>query len=907
MPLYVSHSISLNPRLLPGTFQFAVTTPPGDTRTFTCELLDGQGALLAEMATAGGTTESGPLGIAGSTLTAKLNYEGGQGPDVVIPLTFPDSAALDQQVIRFVWSAATVKASGGTRPLAELDPEGAPVVLSYDVPEPTSYRGRQIIELDFPDSYFVTPPRTAPLFVSHDFAAEPSLPTGTFRFSVTSPPGDSRLFVCRIFNEARTQLWTMHTIGGTTYSSPCSLEAVTGTTLTARLNYQGGNEPDIVVPLVFPGGTAAELNQRQVKFRWSSAVVATAEEDNTPSLYLKYAVMPDDSLPTAMFRFAVSTPSADTGTFTCDIFNDAGAMLWSMHARGEAESSPCALSLLPGGTLTARLNRQDSGLPDVVVPLAFPGGVAAALDRQRIQFTWSEQPLTPELAGGDPAAGMLLGAAHPGKRASELTEQEIAEKFRLARETAYFDPAVFPNVQGGDDAETRKSVIEALADLDEKTVVTQLMAGNRLTVFRDASGRHTHRFIPAPRKGAPALMLVEYYRLSSFPARYGAGRTIKTFSLLPGERTKIRVKSYRRSEKTLSQASSILDSTNDEVESEFERSVQAEQATQDNTSRSFEYHAEARAEVSARWGLAKVNASVSGGVKGSSNASREELAKNVSSAVAQNAARASSRRDVTVDTTMEAKEEQTEETAITRTLENVNVSRTLNFVFRQMNQEFVSLLHLVDVRVAFFNGFTESRHEVPLAELNQLLDVYIVEDRRAEVLGTIVGELRSITDHTGTVRDDFVDEPTENRYLRVNPASTSSYRVGRDGQTITVPGVIVAADSHVMRTDGIVVDAFLGRGNSLDEYSTGLQEQEVRARQLDNDRQQAELDRLRLAVQLVESGDAAGVELYQRLFPTLPVINHIGQASITGPLNGQLAKPLAGPAIPPAPTAPPAS
>ena len=42
--------------------------------------------------------------------------------------------------------------------------------------------------------------------------------------------------------------------------------------------------------------------------------------------------------------------------------------------------------------------------------------------------------------------------------------------------------------------------------------------------------------------------------------------------------------------------------------------------------------------------------------------------------------------------------------AIEREIENINLSRTLNFVFRQMNQKFVTMLHLTDVRVAFFNG-----------------------------------------------------------------------------------------------------------------------------------------------------------------------------------------------------------
>ena len=49
-----------------------------------------------------------------------------------------------------------------------------------------------------------------------------------------------------------------------------------------------------------------------------------------------------------------------------------------------------------------------------------------------------------------------------------------------------------------------------------------------------------------------------------------------------------------------------------------------------------------------------------------------------------------------------SKTETGEETVIERELANINVGRTLNFAFRQMNQEFYSFLHLVDVRYRLF-------------------------------------------------------------------------------------------------------------------------------------------------------------------------------------------------------------
>jgi hypothetical protein len=67
---------------------------------------------------------------------------------------------------------------------------------------------------------------------------------------------------------------------------------------------------------------------------------------------------------------------------------------------------------------------------------------------------------------------------------------------------------------------------------------------------------------------------------------------------------------------------------------------------------------------------------------------------------AKHAAQASAKRDVQVNNDYTSKVETGEETSIEREIQNINVGRTLNFAFRQMNQEFVSILHLVDVRLA---------------------------------------------------------------------------------------------------------------------------------------------------------------------------------------------------------------
>jgi hypothetical protein len=649
----------------------------------------------------------------------------------------------------------------------------------------------------------------------------------------------------------------MTTAGVATQSSPEAFGPFSGNTLSARLNVDGGSQPDTVIPLAFAADLATALNQQNIAFTWSAASVQVTPSAPAPLIELDPQGSP------VLLSYDVPEPTSFRGRNVIEFDFPVGFFV--------PQVDPTAVLKAPAvqAKTTTSKTAKAAAAPAIAPPnIPLPPVTG----------------LSPVYASDTP----INGSEVPPTRATEssLTEGRISGAFSVAQGTGYFDPEVFPNVAAGNDPFTRVALMGAIADLDSTAVVAQLTGGNRLAVYRDTSSRFTYKFIPVPQRGIPTLLLVEYYRLSSFPARYGAGRTIKTFSLLPGEKSKIRVSTYRRSEQSSRQATSILDANSSEAESDFERSVQAEASSQDSTSKSLEYHAEAEASGSASWGWGSANVTASGGVSGASQASREEFAKNVSNAVTNNATKASSRRDVQVDTSLDIKLEATEEQAVERELENINLSRTLNFVFRQMNQEFITLLHLVDVRVAYFNGYGESRVEVPLPELDDLLNTYIVPASQQQVRDAIAGELAAITDYTGQVNTTFVQTQTLGSdtaavsYFRVNPDAVSTYAPTPGAPPVTVPGVIMAADSHVMRTDGVVVDTFLGLGNALDDYSVGVQVQEVRSSQLANDRMQAEIDRLNLAMQIIDSGDSAKAQLYQQLFPTQPIVNQVEQAVI---------------------------
>ena len=376
-----------------------------------------------------------------------------------------------------------------------------------------------------------------------------------------------------------------------------------------------------------------------------------------------------------------------------------------------------------------------------------------------------------------------------------------------------------------------------LARLDSEEVAAQLRAAKRLNIYRSLYGTLTYNYVPEPPDPDPRLYLVETYRLSSFLGSYGAGRVIKTFTLHPGEKTKISVKTFTRRETDSKSASSILDSFTEESADDFESSVQEEQSDKSSYQKTFEYHAEAEASASWGWGSAKV----SGGVKGGTSRAREEFSKNVSSATEKHATKASAKRDVQVNTSYEVKEETGEEVSIERELENINLSRTLNLVFRQMNQQFVTVLHLVDMRVAFFNGYAESRRERPVSQVDDLIDEVVVNNaaRRQEVKDAIIAELESIFDYQDNIHSiieervltDASGTPLGDKYMRVRRNVVSQYQDPTTGFQVEVPGIIQSVNTSVLRTEGVIVEALLGQGEALDEYAKDLQALEVRRRE----------------------------------------------------------------------------
>jgi hypothetical protein len=249
------------------------------------------------------------------------------------------------------------------------------------------------------------------------------------------------------------------------------------------------------------------------------------------------------------------------------------------------------------------------------------------------------------------------------------------------------------------------------------------------------------------------------------------------------------------------------------------------------------------------------------------NTSREEFAKDVRNAVNKHSNSASSKRDISVTSSTETTQESGEESETQRTVENINVSRTLNLVFRQMNQQFVSVLHLIDIRVGYYrrtfkdNIATTVYKEVPLTELRPFLqEVVTTGASREKILKVLKMHLDGLRDYTGAAPKDFVTA-LDDQTWQINPAAKSTYKDPITEKTIPreVPGVVVSGSTNVLRTDGVIVEAVLGQGNALDAYSMGLQDQAVRLKKSGNDK-----DELRLKI--INDKDTERAKLFEQLF-----------------------------------------
>lgn len=400
--------------------------------------------------------------------------------------------------------------------------------------------------------------------------------------------------------------------------------------------------------------------------------------------------------------------------------------------------------------------------------------------------------------------------------------------------------------------------ISDISGLSTNEIVNQIVKGRRPIITRNFYGSPVISFLNKPATPEPAIYLVFHYKIATFLGDYGAGKTLKTFSLLPGEKTTITVRTFRHTEENKTKSEHIFDSFSKSSADSLQSTVETEYASSNEKTKAKNFGGQFGSGLQAGLGD-MIAANVSRDITASASTTTT-IAKHMSAftqAIDTHTTEANSAREVEVSTDVSSKTvDEIEETTV-RQIQNINLSRTLNFVYRQMLQQYLTITYLDDVSIMFYNGYPESRIVVKLGEVDDLLNQVLTngddgtpcEDVIVKTRKAIYRELCNIFDFEGTKRSfmECVTQTNTDCCGGDDPSYTQTYarKVLGLSQTYdgrTVPGIILAVKERTLRTDSVVVDAVLGQGEALDCYNQHLQNIAVNKAQLENDILTQQLD-----------------------------------------------------------------
>jgi hypothetical protein len=475
------------------------------------------------------------------------------------------------------------------------------------------------------------------------------------------------------------------------------------------------------------------------------------------------------------------------------------------------------------------------------------------------------------------SGGTMLNGAAPGF--PKLSVDILDQAFLDARETGYFDPMIFPNIYFANN-DDRDSARESISDLSFDTFLAYWIGGRRISFYRGLNEEMEYEFIPIPENYGPTLLLIFDTRITSYYGNIGGGQVVRSFSLMPGESTYVSIETYKKTTEQETDTSSIFDSNNASAQNAFENSLQTEVGVSGSLSAALDFHVSA--ETKLRWG--EGNADVKTNMKANIQANLQAHLQAVSNALSNHAAEQSSQRNVDVNTSYTVTSESGSQTAITREFKNINNSKTLNILFKQMNQEFVVQHMLTNIRVGYFDPAPGSYRTVQLSQLDDLLDQVLISNAATKLsykntivtaaysalqmgLGTynindfikqrdkVTGVISDIGLTTGTDGNEYPAIQENSDYF-INPSATSTFTIA-DVPTMAT-GLVLSSDSYVLRTDNVVADLELGLNSGLDMYAQRLQEQAVRREQAENMRIALENSQIAAALDIIDLAISEG-------------------------------------------------
>ncbi len=266
---------------------------------------------------------------------------------------------------------------------------------------------------------------------------------------------------------------------------------------------------------------------------------------------------------------------------------------------------------------------------------------------------------------------------------------------------------------------------------------------------------------------------MEEYAVASFLANYGAGKTLNTFTLLPAEKTSITIRTYKESVETKKRVENVMDSFSEDSAREFENILEKESSTKVGQTKTNNFNAGVSLKSAISFVIPKIG---SGSVSNSTNAgfgrsvtkSREANTRDLAKSIEKHANKSNSSRKMEVSSSNESTNKEGEEITTVRNLVNPNQSRVLNFVFRQLLQEYVTIMYLSNVKVGFSNGHPESQVIVPIEKLDELLATYVKPAFIDKMRTQIIFEYLTVTNYKG-FNQAFLEKVVKPTYSPTNP------------------------------------------------------------------------------------------------------------------------------------------
>jgi hypothetical protein len=400
----------------------------------------------------------------------------------------------------------------------------------------------------------------------------------------------------------------------------------------------------------------------------------------------------------------------------------------------------------------------------------------------------------------------------------------------------------------------------------------------------------------------PTIALIETWELRSYLGDYGLGRTLQTFSLLPGERTTITIETWRTEAATREDSTSIFDSSDTAAQTRFTSSLANESGSAFQDQGGWALSVSTSASGGANFGIVSGSASLSAGFAANHQEASQRFSNSASQTASEHAAQVNNSRRQSVESSSSTTSAQGTSTTTVREISNTNLRRVLNFVFRELNQVYETYVVLRDIRVAFYNGNPDSVEIVSLADLGPLLRRHVDPARTDEVARSILSlcaqRFDANSDLVTTLEVGTNPNGIEYNWQPAALEGNGTLRFAADvlssdvrwrfrqGALSTdddhaVNGVIMNRSSIVLRTDNLVVEALLGQADALDPYASALQALDLRDRNAQTDARETDTRHDADALDLVAAQEAdEQIEAWQKLFPDEPEIQVVPVAAV---------------------------